>query len=297
MSIFYDDLICYKQLSITHDGKLKFFLEKHSTKEGTWGLLTLHQGEIDFVFLDGCETELSRTRLNANNPSIIIPPATWHKIIPISTLFNATLQFYCKPHRYFNKKYKLNRVHTDLYSIYNTYLQQEKNLNILDVGCGSGRNLLFLALKGHTVTGIDRDESAIAQIKQIAQDEKMNTVVPVIQDLHHPLNLQQNAYNLIISTVSLQFLQPIRIPSLLMELQQATANQGFHFLVFPIKSTKFTLPGGFTYLADSYELYDYYQNSGWSILEYQESVGQLHKVDEAGKPVQGMFALLLAQKN
>ncbi|HAU3902912.1 TPA: SAM-dependent methyltransferase, partial [Legionella pneumophila] len=27
----YDNLICYKQLSIDDHGKLKFFLEKHST--------------------------------------------------------------------------------------------------------------------------------------------------------------------------------------------------------------------------------------------------------------------------
>ncbi len=31
-----DDLICYKHISIDAHGKLKFFLEKHSTKEGTW---------------------------------------------------------------------------------------------------------------------------------------------------------------------------------------------------------------------------------------------------------------------
>ncbi|WP_454780445.1 SAM-dependent methyltransferase TehB [Legionella sp. WA2022007384] len=296
MAAFNDDLICYKQLQITHDGKLKFFLEKHSTKEGTWGKLHVHTGEIDFVFLDGNGDELSRHRLNKKNAQIIIPPASWHKIIPISPVFNATLDFYCKAHRYFDKKYKLGNVHTDLYYVYTTYLQQQNKLNVLDVGCGSGRNPLFFALKGHAVTGMDHNEAAIEKIRQIAHDEKITTLTPVLHDLHHPLKLKKEAYDLVIATVSLQFLNAERIPSLLHELHEATAVQGFHFLVFPIRSEQFELPSFFTYLADPEELYHYYQDCGWAILEYRETLGKLHKLDESGKPIQGLFGLLLAQK-
>ena len=45
------------------------------------------------------------------------------------------------------------------------------------------------------------------------------------------------------------------------------------------------------------ELYHFYQDSGWSILEYKEKPGQLHKLDETGKPKQGVFGQLLAQKH
>lgn len=296
MAAFDDDLLCYKKLHITHDGKLKFFLEKHSTKEGTWGKLHVLSGEIDFVFLNGNGQELSRHRLNAKNAQIVIPPASWHKIIPISSVFHASLDFYCKPHRYFDKKYKLGNVHTDLYYVYTTYLQQQNKLNILDVGCGSGRNPLFLALMGHNVTGIDHNEAAIDKISQTADDEGITTLVPVVHDLHHPLNLKKEAYDWVIATVSLQFLSSVRIPSLLKELQEATAAQGFHFLVFPIRSEQFVLPSFFTYLAEPEELYHFYQDRGWSILEYKETVGKLHQLDESGKPIQGLFGLLLAQK-
>ncbi|WP_454785296.1 SAM-dependent methyltransferase TehB [Legionella sp. WA2024007413] len=296
MAAFYDDLICYKQLHITHDGKLKFFLDKHSTKEGTWGKLQVHAGEIDFVFLDGHGNELSRQCLNEKNAQIIIPPASWHKIIPISPVFNASLDFYCKPHRYFDKKYKLGNVHSDLYYVYTTYFQHQNKLKILDVGCGSGRNPLFLGLKGHAVTGMDHNEAAIENIRQIAHDEKIATLNPVLHDLHHPLNLEKEAYDLVIATVSLQFLNAERIPSLLHELRDATVMQGFHFLVFPIGSEQFELPSFFTYLAEPEEVYHDYQDCGWSILEYRETIGKLHKLDESGKPIQGLFGLLLAQK-
>lgn len=290
------DLICYKQTSIESDGKLKFFLEKHSTKEGTWGKLRIEEGEIDFIFLNGSGQELSRARLNKTNPQLLIPPAAWHKIMPISENFKALLAFYCKPHRYFNKKYGLGTVHRDLQHIYHTYLHNQGKLTALDVGCGSGRNLLYFAAAGHSITGIDINESAMKQISEIAQKENLTPIQTVIHDLNQPLNLKKECYNFVFSTVSLQFLKPECIPPLLNKLQFATMKQGYHFLLFPIKSELYSLPASFTFLPEKEELYHLYQDNGWSILEYEESAGLLHKLDEFGRPLQGLFGHLLAQK-
>jgi tellurite methyltransferase len=73
-------MICYKQIEINSQVNHNFFLEKHSTKEGTWGLLKLNSGEIDFLFLDGDETEMSRHRINHKHSEMHIPPASWHKL-------------------------------------------------------------------------------------------------------------------------------------------------------------------------------------------------------------------------
>ncbi|MCL9684956.1 DUF1971 domain-containing protein [Legionella sp. EUR-108] len=70
----YGDLVCYKQTSIDSHGKLKFFLEKHSTKEGTWGCLHLQEGEIDFIFLNGGGQELSRVRVDKKKSSTAYSP-------------------------------------------------------------------------------------------------------------------------------------------------------------------------------------------------------------------------------
>ncbi|WP_242604484.1 DUF1971 domain-containing protein [Legionella gresilensis] len=65
---------------------MKSFLDKHSTQEGTWGLFSLAEGEIDFVFLDGQGQELLPNRINREHYQLFIPSASWHKIIPIHDL-------------------------------------------------------------------------------------------------------------------------------------------------------------------------------------------------------------------
>lgn len=292
----YNELMCYKQTEIDSHGKLKFFLEKHSTKEGTWGKLSLQEGAIDFVFLNGQGQELSRTRINKEQPQLMIPPASWHKIIPVTEPFKALLEFYCIPSRYFNKKYSLGAAQSDLGYVYQTYLRHLQGLSILDVGCGSGRNLLYLAAMGHHVTGIDHNQSALDTIQDIVQKEALTKIQTLLSDLNQPLNIEPEYYDLVLSTVTLQFLKSQRVPDLIMELQKATKKNGYHFLVFPIQSDLYSLPEVFTYLPPKEALYHMYQDSGWSILEYKESIGHLHKQDELGRPISGLFGLLLAQK-
>lgn len=40
---------------------------------------------------------------------------------------------------------------------------------VLDVACGSGRHLRWLAARGHQVTGVDRDEAALAPLQALAE--------------------------------------------------------------------------------------------------------------------------------
>jgi SAM-dependent methyltransferase len=40
---------------------------------------------------------------------------------------------------------------------------------VLDVACGSGRHLRWLAQRGHAVTGVDRDAAAVAPLQAVAR--------------------------------------------------------------------------------------------------------------------------------
>jgi len=57
--------------------------------------------------------------------------------------------------------------YTDLVSFFSkNFKEKTSKLNILEVGCGAGNNLEFLAKKGHNVYGIDASENVIEYTKK-----------------------------------------------------------------------------------------------------------------------------------
>lgn len=67
----------------------------------------------------------------------------------------------------------------------------------LDLGMGEGRNAVFLARKGFTVTGVDISKVAVQKAKQLADefDVRINTVVENVDDY----NVKPNTYDVIIN--------------------------------------------------------------------------------------------------
>lgn len=53
-------------------------------------------------------------------------------------------------------------------------INYDKNVKILDVGCGIGRHSIELAKRGYKVTGIDLSESQLKRAKEIAAKEGLN---------------------------------------------------------------------------------------------------------------------------
>lgn len=72
-------------------------------------------------------------------------------------------------------------------------------ISILDIGCGSGSISLYLANKGHSVTGLDISENAIQACKKGA--DKLNLKnVKFIRENFSKTNLPKNAYDMVIFT-------------------------------------------------------------------------------------------------
>ncbi len=68
---------------------------------------------------------------------------------------------------------------------------------VLDLGCGQGRNAVWLATQGHRVTGIDQSPVGIEQARKLAADHKVEVlfhVANVVEDWTPP----SGAFDLVI---------------------------------------------------------------------------------------------------
>ncbi|NDY94877.1 methyltransferase domain-containing protein [Wenzhouxiangella limi] len=292
-----EQLLCYQRSVLETAKDLGAFSVQHLQEAGSWAHLQVRQGRVCLRFVDQTGTSLSEHALGAeSNAELTVPPAVLHRIEALSQEFTIEVSRYCKPHRYFEKKYQLSNVHDDLLSAYVHSLRDHSLNRILDIGCGSGRNLLFLAKMGHAVTGVENKSEKLERIEAIARQEGLDDITLLNHDLHERLPFAGGEFDAVVATVALQFLKPERIDSLLSELGEETAAGGFHFFVFPVASEIFSYPANFSFLPTRDELFHWYQDRGWAVIDYRVNNGQLTKRGADGKPIQGQFATLLAQK-
>ncbi len=59
---------------------------------------------------------------------------------------------------------------------------EKQNADVLDVGCGQGRDALFIARIGHHVVGVDISSTGIAQLLEDTESEGLN-IEGVVADL------------------------------------------------------------------------------------------------------------------
>lgn len=292
-----EQLLCYQQSVLGAARDLEAFSEQHVQEAGSWAHVQVRQGRVRLRFVDQTGTVLSEHALDAEtNAELTVPPAALHQVEVLSQDFSIEVSRYCKPHKYFEKKYQLSNVHDDLLSAYLHTLRDQSLDGILDIGCGTGRNLLFLAKMGHAVTGVENKSEKLERIEAIARQEGLDDLALLNHDLHERLPFAAGEFDAVIATVALQFLKPERIESLLSELGEATAAGGFHFFVFPVASEIFSYPENFSFLPTRDELFHWYQDRGWALIDYRVNNGQLTRRGADGKPIQGQFATLLAQK-
>lgn len=102
---------------------------------------------------------------------------------------------------YFTEKYGLTRTHSEV--LYCAEIV--KPGKTLDLGCGNGRNSLYLAANGYDVTAWDKNPMSIDNIERIKAAEGIANLQTAIKDLNS-LSFA-GEYDFILSTVVLMFLE------------------------------------------------------------------------------------------
>ena len=283
-----EKLIAYKRMPLwTKDTMPEAVQRKHNTKVGTWGKITILKGKLKFVDLteDGEEVASHIFEAGADNP--MAQPQAWHRVEALTDDVEWFLEFYCEPKDYFPKKYNSNPVHSEV-------LEAMESLSpgkALDLGCGQGRNALFLAQHGFEVTAVDQNELALEILQSIVEQEDLEMTVG-LYDINSA-NLKQS-YDLIVSTVVLMFLQADRIPAIIRNMQDQTNPGGYNLIVCAMDTEDYPCQVPFSFTFKEGELADYYKD--WELIKYNENPGHLHRRDEDGNRTALRFATMLAKK-
>lgn len=189
---------------------------------------------------------------------------------------------------YFTEKYGLTRTHSDvLYAA--TQVAPGKTL---DLGCGNGRNSLYLAANGYDVTAWDKNPMSIQNLLSIREAEGLENLQASVKDLN-TLTIE-GEYDFILSTVVMMFLESSTIPRLIPNMQRCTKPGGYNLIVAAMDTEDFPCTVGFPFAFKAGELKNYYE--GWDLLKYNEDVGELHRTDENGNRIKLRFATMLARK-
>ena len=287
------DLICYKELPVWTAGTIpQGFKNQHNTKVGTWAKLKVYKGELKFAFLDEAGAVQSEHIFSAEQQSPFIEPQAWHKIVSTSDDIECQLQFYCTSQDYFYKKYQLSPTHSELLAA-TPYLQGGR---ALDVGCGQGRNALYLSqLSQHSfeVDAWDVNASSLQKLQQIIATEGIENIQVQQRDLNADPSIT-GKYDFICCTVVMMFLEAQTVKPLIAQMQQATEVNGFNLIVCAMDTDDIPVQADFPFAFKTGELRALYE--GWNIVKYNENVGELHRVDAEGKRIKQHFATLLAKK-
>lgn len=109
---------------------------------------------------------------------------------------------------------------------------KQKGLEILDVGCGQGRDALFIARLGHSVTAIDRSPSGIRDLQVDAKSEGLAITCEVADIRQYDW---QDTFDVIVIDRTLHMLNFNERTAILDELLRVTKS-GSHVLIADEKS-------------------------------------------------------------
>ena len=112
-------------------------------------------------------------------------------------------------------------------------------IKVLDIGCGEGKDAVYMAQKGYDVTAFDLTESGIRKTIRLAAERgtKLNAYTADINDFE-----TDETFDIIYSTGTIQYLADENIPGFFDKIGKMTRPHGLHYFNVFVEKPYLTLP-------------------------------------------------------
>ena len=130
----------------------------------------------------------------------------------------------------YNQIYQNNNVGGDKPNelLQKIYEQLDVDLEFLDLGCGQGRDALFMLQKGSKVTAVDSSPEGIKKIKEVIQTNNLPLHnINLFCDDIKAFNIIKDKYTIINAFNSLQFLPKQDALKLIAKIKKNIKNKGY----------------------------------------------------------------------
>lgn len=123
------------------------------------------------------------------------------------------------------------QLHEDLPAL--AELLKKRNAHtVLDLGCGTGRHIVYLAEQGFTLAGVDASATGIATTRQQLDAAGLSADLQQL-DIFEPLPFTDGSFDAVVSTQVIHHALLARIEALIDEIHRVLTDSGLLFVTVP----------------------------------------------------------------
>ena len=94
---------------------------------------------------------------------------------------------------------------TKLAKMANDLIHDKSIKNILEIGCGQGRDSIFFAEQGYSIETFDISENAIKFVNKTKKSSNLKNLNAIVHDVMEPFSYPNNFFHFVYSNLALQF--------------------------------------------------------------------------------------------
>ena len=167
-----------------------------------------------------------------------------------------------------------------------------KGVKVLDIGCGEGKDAVFMAKQGYEVYAFDITENGIAKTKRMAKENgvEINAFIAEVNDFSI-----DETFDIIYSTGTIQYLDDDRIDEFFEKVKRMTKPQGINWFNVFVDKPFIPLPPDWDVgekMWPTAKLFTYYPD--WKFERIDEKIFECHS---GGTPHIHCMDVLVARKN